>query len=143
MLRRDPSRFAKTPPQHSTNTILLLFLFILLLLFLLLPHLMLQISFWYLSGSLRQPLGASGSLREAFSKVLASVPGSPIPLRRLTVLNIFFVFVVGTLSGTPNSRQSRISDDVDPFNALYKLLVPFWKPPAAIGSFREPPGTLF
>ena len=56
---------------------------------------MFQISFWYLSGSLRQPLGASGSLREAFSKVLASVPGSPIPLRRNDSFESFHGFCDG------------------------------------------------
>ncbi len=62
-----------------------------------LAHLMFQISFGYLSGSLRQPLGASGSLREAFSKVLVFVPGSSIPLRRNDRFEPFLCFCGGGL----------------------------------------------
>ncbi len=94
----DPSRFAKTPPQHSiiilaSQTILI--------------HLMFQISFWYLSGSLRQPLGASGSPREAFSKVLASVPGSPIPLRGNDSFEPFLGFCGGDIF-----REAKLYDSL-------------------------------
>ncbi len=40
-------------------------------------------------------MGASGSLREAFSKFLSSVPGSPIPLGRNTSFELVLSFCGG------------------------------------------------
>jgi hypothetical protein len=77
-----------------------------------------------LCGSL-WPLGDSGSLREAFSKVLAFVSESPIPIRR----NCRFKYFLGFCGGDPirgaNLEQFRISDDFDRFNAFNELLVSF------------------
>ena len=66
-----------------------------------LTHLMLQISFWYLSGRLRQPLGASGSLREAFSKVVAFVQEALFLFVETNGLSLFLAFVGG---GSPGGQ---------------------------------------
>jgi hypothetical protein len=89
-----------------------------------LKHLMLQIGFWYLSGSLRQPLGASGSLREAFSKVLASVPGSPIPLRGNDGFEPFLCFCGGGPFWEVEFTTVSHFDDFDQFNGRDDSRIP-------------------
>ncbi len=77
---------------------------------------------------------AFGCLREPFSKVLVSVPGSPIPLHRNESFDHFICFC----GGDP-IRQIEFTTVThfvfsDRFNGLDKLLVPFWNSPAAMGS---------